>query len=234
MTNEITDSLIKNLNKRLTTPLYGTFLVSWVVFHWKAFVILLFVSEDKIWQSTGLLKSDYLCKIVYNFQSIYFYISWIAPFILTYFVIWKFSKWFSLPAFIKEEEHRTAKKLVRIHEQKKIEMEETNLEKESIKKLEVVSEKTKKQEEILKSDPTISWLEEYKNFFKKYSNKDFNPIIESLYQHRGYIRMQNFEIPKEILAYAHSSGLINIDYGSNKIDLTDKGKFFVKNFTLNP
>lgn len=231
MSNEIMDSFVKNLGKRLTTPIYGTFLVSWSVFHWKFFVILLFVSEDKIWQKTGLLKQDYLYSVLCNYRDPYFYISWILPFVVTWLVIWKFSKWISLPAFKKEEEYRAEKKIIRIKEQKRIEVEEINLEKESVKRLDVVSEKTKKQNEIIQIDPKVGWEEEYEQFTRSHLFKDFNKIIESIYVQSGYVSTEYFEIPKEILAFSHSNGLVEFsDY--NKIELTDKGKFFVKNASL--
>lgn len=234
--NEITDSFIKNISKRFTSPLYGTFFISWLIFHWKTFIILFFVSEAKIWQATGLLKNDYLSQKIYNFYDPYFYIALIAPFILTYLIIWHFSKWFSLPAFKKDEEHKTKKKLIRICEQKKIEIEEINLEKENVKKLDIVGEKVKKNEEIRKIDPTFQWTKEYNEFEKNIIFKDFREILSSIYEYGGHIKWSGFNIPLEILSFSHSNDLINfIDGDQGKtIKLTEKGKFFVKKYNEKP
>lgn len=238
MDNEIINSLNSTLKKRLTTPIYGTFLVSWLIFHWEFIFTIFFVSEDKIWQSTGLLKNDYLIKEFFNFFGVYFYLGWILPFILTWLIIWRFPRWVSLPAFKKEEEYRLAKSRIRIAEQKKLETEEIALEQEKKKKLDVVGETVQKEKEIKKLDPSITWKEEYEIFKNIQYYSDFNFIIESVYQNNGNISWyrgnNNFEthIPKGILAYSHTNELIEFGNKNESINLTAKGKFFVKQFSI--
>lgn len=227
MGNEIINSFNNSLKKRLTTPIYGTFLASWLIFHWEFIFVIFFVSEDKIWQSTGLLKNDYLLKEFFNFSDACFYFSWILPFVLTWFIIWKFPKWIFLPAFKKEEEYRLEKSRIRIAEQKKLETEEIKLEQEKKKKLEAVGETVQKEKEIQKLDPIINWKKEYELFKNTQYYSDFNSIIESVYQSNGYAGY----IPKGVLAYSHTNELL--EFGSdNRITLTAKGKFFVKQFSL--
>lgn len=234
--NEITDSIKNALKARLSSPLYGTFIISWIIFHWKFIYTLLFVSEEKIWQATSLLKNDYLSKVFFNFSNWYFYVAWTMPFILTWLVIWKFPKWISLPAFKKEEEYRLAKKRIRISEQMKLGLEEIKLEQENIKKLNVVSQKTKKEKEIEKLDPSITWKEEYTIFKSKPFYSDFKYVVESIYQHQGniiwYDNVQSYRVPQTILAYAHTNNLIEFSNDKESISLTAKGKFFVKEFSL--
>ena len=238
MDNEIVDSFNCALKKRLTTPIYGTFLVSWLIFHWKFIFTIFFVSEEKIWQATGLLKNDYLGTVFFNFHDWYFYLSWILPFILTWFIIWKFPKWVSLPAFRKEEEYRFAKSRIRIAEERKSETEEINLEQEKQKKLEAVSETVKKEKEIKKLDPSINWEKEYEIFKNTQYYSNFNSIIESVYQHNGsaswYVGNSLYptQIPKGVLAYCHTNELIEFSKDNKTIDLTVKGKFFVKQFSI--
>lgn len=68
-----------------------------------------------------------------------------------------------------------------------------------------------------------------------YANK-FSEVIDSIYQHQGYIRHydfgEEFTISQDILAYAHSNNLIEIDQSKNVITLTQKGKYFVSLFTV--
>lgn len=197
------------------------------------------MSEDKIWQSTGLLKNDYLIKEFFNFSNWYFYLSWILPFILTWLIIWRFPRWISLPAFKKEEEYRLEKSRIRITEQKKLETEEIKLGQEKKKKLDIVSETVQKEREIQKLDPSIHWKEEYEIFKNTPYYSDFNLLIESIYQRNGSISWYRentayqSSIPKGVLAYSHTNGLVEFSSGNKNINLTEKGKFFVKQFSSN-
>jgi hypothetical protein len=210
ISNEITDSIRDVTRKRLTSPVYGTFLISWLVFHWEFVFTALFVSEEKIWQVSGLLKNDYLVKTFFDLGNWYFYVSWILPFVFTWLIIWKFPKWISLPAFKKDEEYRLEKNRIRIIEQKKLEIKEL--------------------------EPRIGWRIEYNSFKNSQYYHDFNLIIESVYEGSGKItwagRRGLTNLPKGILAYAHTNGLIDLDGDKKSINLTEKGKFFVKRFSL--
>lgn len=235
--NEIIDSLENVFKKRLTSPIYGTFLISWLIFHWEFVFTVLFVSEDKIWQSMGLLKNEYLVKNFFNFFDWYLYLSWILPFILTWLIIWKFPKWISLPAFKKDEEYRLEKTKIRITEQKKVETEEIKFEQEKKKKLNVVRETVKKEKEIEKLDPTINWEKEYEIFKNTQYYSNFGIIIESIYQHNGNTdwyqnnSVVKTHIPKGILAYCHTNGLIEFGKNNESISVSEKGKFFIRQFT---
>lgn len=239
LNNEITDSFRDIMKKRLTSPIYGIFLISWIIFHWNFIFTIFFVSEDKIWNATGLLKNEYLEKTYFDFMNFKFYILWILPFIITYFIIWWFPKWISIPAFKKDEEYKTQKRIIEIIEKKK-------LEEENVKKLEVITRRTQKEREVKeqekkieKIDPTVKWQMEYAHQFrgKPFYGK-FRYIIDSIYKYNGDIAVENeygqgfkFEIPRDILVFSHTNDLITIDKKEGKIELTEKGKFFVKQFS---
>ena len=70
--NEIVNSLKDTLNKRINSSVYGTFSLYWLVFHWNFIFTIFFVSEDKIWESTHLLKNDYLLKVFFNYYDLIF------------------------------------------------------------------------------------------------------------------------------------------------------------------
>jgi hypothetical protein len=69
-----------------------------------------------------------------------------------------------------------------------------------------------------------------------FANK-FHEITDSYYKHKGLISDYNygdrFEVSKDILVYAHSNELIEIDITTNRITLTPKGKYFVSKFSSN-
>jgi len=229
--NEIINSIQKVMNKRLTTPVYGTFLVSWFIVHWEFIFTIFFVSEDKIWNKTGLLKHVYLHQTFFNYRDLTFWFWQIVPFILTYFIIWKFPKWIAIPAFERDVEYKVEKRKAEISGQRK-------LEEESVKKLEVETEKAQKQKLIKEIDPSINWMREYNEFRTSIFFKEFRYIIDSIYKYNGDIVRRNaygnenvFEIPKDILVYSHTNDLVVLDKLKEKMELTEKGKFFVKLFT---
>ncbi len=227
--NEIVRSVRKAINKRLTTPIYGIFLVSWLIFNWEFIFTMFFVSEEKILDKTGLLKHVYLHQTFFNYQDWTFWVWQIIPFIITYFVIWKFPKWIGLPAFKKEAEYEIEKRKVEIIGQRQ-------LEEESVKKLEVTTQKAKKESEIKKIDPSISWPQEYKEFKRSSFSKELRYIMDSIYKFNGDIVSSDargrrvFEIPKDILAYFHTNDLVSLVEDEEKIELTEKGKFFIRLF----
>lgn len=236
--NELTNSFKEALGKRLTTPIYGTFFISWLIFHWEFAYTMFFVGEEKIFQATKLLKNDYLTQTFFNLSDPYFYISWIAPFILTWLIIWQLPEWISIPAFKKEEKDKTTKKLIRIQEQKRLELEQGLLEEVKTKKLEEVSKQAKEKKKIEKIDPTIKWEEEYQQFQQMSYYKDFNRLLESVYEYGGKTSWfppnsgYSISIPKTLLAYTHTGDLIEFSNSKESITLTEKGKFFVKRFSL--
>ena len=89
---EIISSIAESVKARLSNTLYGTFAISWLIFHWNFVFSVLFLDQEKIWEYSHLLKDDYLVQRFFNWADWYFYISWLAPFLLTWIVIWKLHK----------------------------------------------------------------------------------------------------------------------------------------------
>ncbi|KKT74217.1 MAG: hypothetical protein UW71_C0031G0002 [Parcubacteria group bacterium GW2011_GWB1_44_7] len=120
--NEILGSIHEAIKERFFSPFYGTFIISWLIFHWKFVYTAFFVSEEKIWESAGLLKNDYLSETFFDFSSLHFYISWILPFVLTYLIIWRFPKWISIPAFREDLDNITKKQKMLITAEKEFKL----------------------------------------------------------------------------------------------------------------
>lgn len=83
---------------------------------------------------------------------------------------------------------------------------------------------------------------------KQIKNEIFDSVKEkvrnlsSTYSFNGFVKVQDrnslnfdeleygFEIPINILSYCHSNDLIDIDNEGGKIKLTEKGKYFMRNY----
>ncbi|KKU57190.1 MAG: hypothetical protein UX81_C0043G0010 [Parcubacteria group bacterium GW2011_GWA2_47_12] len=246
--NEILGSIHEAIKERFFSPFYGTFIISWLIFHWKFVYTAFFVSEEKIWESAGLLKNDYLSETFFDFSSLHFYISWILPFVLTYLIIWRFPKWISIPAFREDLDNITKKQKMLITAEKELEIQQ-------VAKVDVVVERVRKETEVKQAEkkikqvegeikkiaeetkPEQKWIFEYQRFKSLPVYNKFEIILKSIYQHRGEINVTNnnnqiiFQIPQDILAFSHTNDLIDFDKQKEKIELTEKGKFFVKEFS---
>lgn len=237
MGEEMLKSFKEILKKRMANPIYGTFIISWSIFHWNFVYSLFFLDQKLVLDSTGLLKNEYLICKFFNISDPSFYICLALPFVFTYLVIWKFPKWFFLPAVRKEEEYECEKQKIRLKAKREIEEEKIKLESDKTKlveqekaKIETIIETTKKKEEAEKIDPTLLWDEEYIEFKKNVLYKDFGEIIGTIYGGHGYVsRLINAGLGA-IVGYCHALNLIEYYDDQNKIELTEKGKFFTKKY----
>ena len=235
---EIVNSIAETIKNRLTNPVYGTFVISWIIFHWNFIFSILFLSEDKILETTGLLKNDYLVYRFFSLTDWYLYVSWLAPFLLTWIIIWKLPEWILIRAYKKNEEYETEKIIIKIIEERKIEEEKTKYEKEIVKKTKEVPEKKEEEKKIKNIDPTMEWGEELKNITQ-------NPLIvqaiqngvRAIYQTNGEFTtraerggMSITYIQPDFLSRLDTLGLIEITKGTygSKMNFTNKGKFFVR------
>lgn len=234
------NSIIKIAHNRTTNSLYGTFFISWLVFHWNFIFSVIALDDSKIFQIKGILKNEYLLQRYFDFGDWYFWFSWIMPFLLTYLIIWKLPKWVLLDAYDKTEEYEVNKKIIRTKQQIKIEQEEVKLQEQMAKKTTAVAKQITEEKKIKEADPTISWNEDYERFKKLDFSYKFSKIIESYYKRQAniidYDDYNNvvFEIPEDVLAYVHSNGIVDIDKNSNKIEMTEKGKYFINKFLEDP
>lgn len=78
MINDIKKSLNNILNERITSPFFGTFAISWIIWNWKILYATFFISESK-------LEEDKITYIVENFSDINYLITY--PFISTVILI---------------------------------------------------------------------------------------------------------------------------------------------------
>lgn len=237
MSNEVTDSFSNLVKKRLTTPIYGTFLMFWVVFHWKFLVAIFFADEEMLWKSQHILKNEYLEKLFFNYRDPCSYVLWILPFVLTFFAIWKFPKWFLLPAFKKEEEYKVEKKKIRLQEENKIIREQRLLEEEDTKKLETSIIRERKEKEVEKENPKILWEKQYQKLKEtKHFRDDFWIIKELMFKNNGSIDQlatiinseEAIDIVKDYIYVLSSKDIFLND--SNNLFLTDKGKYIMSRY----
>lgn len=238
MYSELIQSLINRIRDRATSPLYGTFIISWLVIHWDFIYTAFFVSEDKIWNATHQLKNDYLITTYFDVSEPWFYVRFAMPLLLTVLIIWVFPKIITIPAFAKEEKDRAQKRRIRSQIKREAEQENLAFEKIKLEKLKTIELSAQTEKAVEATDPTKLWEADYQEFRESRFYSHFNEIVEAIYAHQGYIQantgsMSSFRVSKEILSYAHTNGLVEFGKDKRSIEWTEKGKYFAKKFQLN-
>lgn len=231
-------------NRVFSNPVYFIFILSVLLVHWRFFVILFFVSNESIVANYHVAKDVYLKHVF--FDPNHLFISTVVfslPFFITLLILYILQPKVLPMLLRKHKEYEDARLEIEAGVVKKEKAvitakEQNEKEKERLLKLREINE----TKEFKLNDQTVLWEKEYENEFRRSRFfREFKFIVESIYERNGVILVNNkfipseadFRIPKELLAYAHTNGLVSIVNNGNNIDLTEKGKFFVKKFSLN-
>lgn len=236
--NEIVQSFGGSIKNRLSTPLYGVYILAWAAFHWEFLYTAFLVSEEKVWQKAGQLKNEYLMEHYFDPSEWRFYASWLIPAIITYLVIWILPGLIGIRAFEKEQRDKTRKRVFLLGQEETLSRAKADTLQAEASELQAVGEKVKQEKVIEDLDPVTVWAQEYEGFKKSALFEHFGDILESIYKFKGWTQYGNrFSMNRDVLIYADSNGLIEIvengtEVGDLKVKLTDKGKYFVKRYNL--
>ena len=63
---ELKNGIENGIDKILSSPFYGYFLISWSLVNWKLLYITTFVSNESIIQQEKMLKIDYVVKLFFS------------------------------------------------------------------------------------------------------------------------------------------------------------------------
>lgn len=229
-------------NSRFWSTMYGTFILARLTTNWKFWFISFFVNESFILEKYSLLRNEYLVSL-YPLSWFWNWLRTISkliliPAIATYLVHWIFSK-VETKVYRKWLLNKTEKKIIKANEEKRYQetiSDTLNLKKENIKKEIQIKEESKK----IKTNEDI-WMEEYNQLFHKESFKTaMRELNQSIYSDWGnihnyddYWRVIETIIWESGLAILDSNWLINLDLQNNKTSMTEKWKFFMKNYIKN-
>lgn len=230
------DSLAEHFSHRVKSQLYGTFGFWWIVIHWQFFYSLIFLDQNLILKKTGLLKDTYLRRTYFDYSNFFFWVRSVLPFLLTYLTIWWFSR-LLLIAYRKEKNDEYDRNLIKIEVEQKLEKRKATLEEKKIEQLDVTTERVQK-EQAVESLETSTWNKEYEALKKSNIWPHFDELVDCLYSYKGRVKYvgsgvahrPEFQLDKDMLAYADSNNLVNYDRQDDHISLTDKGKYFVKQY----
>lgn len=225
------EDIIKNINHRIfSNPVYFIFGFSWTLLHWRFFVVMFLVSNENIISNYGITKDIYLKHILFDTSCWWWSLLIIAlPFFITWIILY----------IIQPEVLPTLLQQHKDYEDKRLSIEK-GLEIKKKVVLDLTEKNIKKEEELEKLNPESKWLREFLEFRNHFISKNFEYIIQSIYEHGGNISVKdhrydppkiNFQIPKDILVYCHTNNLIELNENKTKLEWTNKGLFFAKEFS---
>lgn len=254
--NEITKSIKNNIYEKITSPLWWTFIITWLVWNWQLTYTTIFVSWDKIYEKYEILKIEYIIEKIYDWSYHFFTLPIIVDYI-TYWFIWPILStiiilWFIpyISNFVYIRDTKLFKK-DRILAKDKMEIEvlkeKNRLLKEEKKEINTYikekekiinkKEKIEEKEENLENKEYKKWDEEYNSIIKKY--KDLITKLETfIYEHKWHINNYdwNRQLDTELEKILDSNWIIKkIEKEENWwaiYTLTEKWKYFLKKSTL--
>lgn len=238
---EFIDSFAKHIGKRAKSQLYGVFGFWWIIFHWSFFYSLILLDQNLVIKETGLLKDVYLKQTYFNYKTGRFWFDFLMPFVMTYLTVQWLPK-LVIWAYRKEKTDEYDRQVIKVTHDKKVERLITELEERRIKTLDKAEERVEKEQKVENLE-TQEWRKEYEALKGTAFYGQFQKIIEAVYKYRGQVKAvwntqagyYQFEVPVRILTFAHTNNIIQFDKDSGDggvIQLTDKGKFFVRQYTL--
>jgi hypothetical protein len=242
MMTELRKSINSILYQRVTSPLFGTFCVSWLVWNWKIVYTTFFIGEDKIDKN----KIDYIVENFSNTEILIWYpllstllLLTLIPFISNgaYWLSLKFEKWrVDSKNEIEKKQLLTLEQSIQLREQiidseRKFDSLLQN-KNDEIKQLKLLVEESKKNNEVpIPKDIEIGSKEDKTErevidiFNKIKTNPELKKAVKTInfYIQGGYTGLSKTEnLPSNVLTYYVSNGLLE-NLGKGMYKWTEKG-----------
>jgi hypothetical protein len=230
---DLIDSITKWIKERTTSPMYGTFVFSVILWNWEFFYVLFWQNDEKLSvPAIEYVQLNYILEVSRWEHVLYFFV---FPLISTYIIVW----WLPI---VNNWVH---KKHLSFYYKKKIIIDEAKLEyeKKQEENLKIYSKIKKDQVEVKKEiNKNISDEEKMLMAFNDFKNmKSYHGLMkqvkDSIYDNNGKVLEHDGinwvqHVSVDNLAIADSKKIINIlGVGSNRrIELTEKGKFFMEKY----
>lgn len=233
--SEFLKSIFDSFENRLTNPLYGTFVVTWILTNWRLVYSVLFLDQAIVFQKSGLLKNEYIWNYFFIQVSGWWQVLdyFIIPVVLTILIIWIFPKYLFLPAIKEDGKYETERIRLRLIKEDDINELRASVEIKKAAELKAVAEQKKSEveikEAIKEADPTIEWEQEYQNLKKRNIFSNFRTLYQIVYENDGGIYgQQSYILARPLIAYLDSIGALTLRDGS--ISLKPKGNFFMRKY----
>lgn len=237
--NEISSAIAEAIRKRAASITLGTYLFFWMAYHWQGLYVTFFVNQDLIYNQHGLLKNEYVNKYFFGFHGVQdwqFYLGFIIPLVLTYIFIWHVPRYILIRAYRQEQRHKVHRRIIKAEEEHNLQKAEENLAKQEIRTIQAGIDTSEKKKEATKKDPTILWGEEFNDIKHSTQYNYLNDIFKSVYEYKGRTSVHDeygediFTLNPNSLRFGDSRSIVDMIDNGNRIELTDKGKYFAAQY----
>jgi len=241
---EIAAAIAESIRNRATSVTLVTYTFFWSAWHWEGLYATLFTGQDLIYKKFGLLKNEYVEKYFFGWHGWQSFWGLLVPAVETFIFIWALHRWVLVPMYGIEQDNRTRRRLIKLAENKKVQDAKAQLAKEETKKTVAETKKVvaktalqRKKNAAEKVDPKIVWEDEFTKFKTHPDYKLFGQVLKGVYEYNGrtYVSGQYhpvFELGPRSLMMADTRGLVKILDQGNRIELTEKGKYFASFYEL--
>ncbi len=227
---EILSSIKSVFKDRIGSPMYVTFMISWIIWNWSFVYTLIFVDENFLFEHSDKMKLDYLINL-YDWPG---WTSWghlfLGPIVSTVLIVYLFSI-FDIKILCKCESDKIAKRRL----MNKLKLAEAEDER---KFLEVKEESLKIKEESLKIQTELkdSEQDEVDAIYDRLkANSLFKSAMNALktcvYDHNGYVEVGDFRIQTDLIAFLDSNRFTEFVGGyRNQIVITEVGRSVLQRY----
>lgn len=233
------DPIIKYLNGRAKTQLYGLFIFWVLVFHVDLIFAALFVDQELVYKATDQLKDQYIQSRYLHFHEWSFWViemaKFLAALLFTYLMIWVLPQAIVVKAYEKELDADYVRREKKLAKDQALERQKQDLSKERLVSVQKEEEVFEKQDDLV-SKELQGWITEFQNFDPDVLTQALDEISDAITRHAGRIKRYYDEdeeawrkpsISSDSVMLAYSSGIVDLDEENEKVSLTPKGRFFV-------
>ena len=237
--SEIMSTINEMIRKRTTSLTLGSYLFFWMIFHWQGIYVTLFVSQDLIYKTqNGALKNEYVAKYFFGFNGFSdweFFLGIVGPALLTYiFVFWL--PYVLVHFYKKEQWFKVERRIIKIQQEKRIQRDKRALAKEIEQTSNQEVEAAKAAKKVSEIDPEIRWRKDYSMLDSDEENY-LKQVLECVYSRGGKVKIHSvaggpdiYSLNPNALRFADSNGLVLLNDDGSRITLTEKGKFFARQY----
>lgn len=232
--NTVVKSVKDVIEDRLSSSMYGSFAISWIIWNWKVIYVTFFVDQNLLFQYELInkLKVDYISSL-YHWSSfggsVWSVIEiFIGPAVSAYIIVWFISK-LDFIFFKKSYLNKI-----------KIDQEKSDIQSKLQSSRAKILQNTQK---IVESEKNIEltkekyWDKDYGNLLNQINfRKKLEMLKYIIYDNKGYAHninndKQENKISSDIVAFLHVNGLIAFLNESNShVAATEKGLYFLKKY----
>lgn len=237
------DGIIEFLKRRATSTFLVSYTVFWLMYHWEGLATLFTTSQDYIMAQYNMLKNEYLAKYFFGLIQLedwdwgvftWKVLGFLIPVALAYLYVWWLPKWVLNPSYKREVNYKIDRRIIKNEAEKRLNESETQ-------KVESKKELLQKQEEVHNMNPEEEWRLSFEE--SQSANKDLwidalTELKSVIYDKYGWLRDDNGynRMTSDELMFCDTYELIEFDTDieeskTGRISLTDKGKFFLKEYS---